>query len=115
MDWFDERYDLGLSIAGHRDLTAYLELVGDGVDGYEDTMFTLEAEMEEFSFFLSAFEFFEDSDSSLVCAALFSSGRDQLDGFVLLSEQSIAFVECFCHVDFDRFEASFGFVHSCLP
>ena len=65
--------------------------------------------------FLSAFEFFEDSDPSLVCAALFSSGRDQLDGFVLLSEQSIAFVACFCHVGFDRFEASFGFVHSCLP
>jgi cytochrome c peroxidase len=59
VEWFDERYGLGLSSEEQSHLTTYLELVGDGVDGYEDTMFTLEAEMEEFSFFLSAFEFLD--------------------------------------------------------
>ena len=43
-------------------LTAYVETVGDGVDAYEDTNSYLDAEMEEFSFFLSAFEFLGEKD-----------------------------------------------------
>ncbi|MCH9649051.1 MAG: cytochrome C [Deltaproteobacteria bacterium] len=56
-DWFNERYDLGLSEVDLGDLTAYLEVIGDGVDPYEDTLHTLESELEEFDFFLSAYEF----------------------------------------------------------
>ena len=54
--WFDEHYGLGLAAAEVADLTAYLEAVGSGVDAYEDTIYTLEAELEEFSFFLSTLE-----------------------------------------------------------
>jgi len=57
--WFDGQYDLGLEETEIRDLTAYLEAVGSGVDAYEDTMYTLEAELEEFSFFLSTVELLE--------------------------------------------------------
>ncbi len=56
VEWFDERYGLGLSGDELGDLTAYLEAVGSGVEPYEDTVHTLEAEMEEFSFFLSTYE-----------------------------------------------------------
>jgi hypothetical protein len=54
--WFNRNYRLGLTKRQIDDLTAYVETVGDGTDAYEDTMLTLEAEMEEFSFFLSAYE-----------------------------------------------------------
>ena len=57
--WFDGQYDLGLEETEISDLTAYLEAVGSGVDAYEDTMYTLEAELEEFSFFLSTIELLE--------------------------------------------------------
>jgi len=55
-EWFNDAYHLGLTESERSDLTAYLETVGDGTDAYEDTVFTLDAEMEEFSFFLSAYE-----------------------------------------------------------
>jgi hypothetical protein len=57
VEWFDERYDLSLAADEVADLTSYLEVVGSGVDAYEDTVYTLEAELEEFSFFLSTWEF----------------------------------------------------------
>jgi hypothetical protein len=53
----DALYGLGLSPPEIHDLTAYLEAVGDGVEAREDTVHTLESEMEEFHFFLSAYEF----------------------------------------------------------
>ena len=56
VEWFDERYTLKLSEAEVADLTAYLKTVGDGVDAYEDTVYTLASELEEFSFFLSAYD-----------------------------------------------------------
>ena len=56
-EWFNERFDLSLSAAQLDDLTAYVETVGEGLEAYEDSIFTLEAELEEFSFFLSAYEF----------------------------------------------------------
>jgi hypothetical protein len=59
VDWFNEHNGLGLSERELSDLTAYVETVGDGVEAYEDTTHTLDAEMEEFSFFLSAYEFLE--------------------------------------------------------
>ncbi|MEM7351706.1 MAG: cytochrome c peroxidase, partial [Acidobacteriota bacterium] len=58
--WFNERFELGLSEAEIEDLTAYVETLGEGIEAYEDTLHTLEAELEEFSFFLSAYEFLED-------------------------------------------------------
>lgn len=53
---FNEHYDLRLTDSELADLTTYVEAVGEGVDAYEDTVHTLEAELEEFSFFLSAYE-----------------------------------------------------------
>ncbi len=61
-EWFNETYRLGLGESELRDLTAYVETVGDGADAYEDTNYYLDAEMEEFSFFLSAFEFLEEKN-----------------------------------------------------
>jgi cytochrome c peroxidase len=59
-EWFNRRYRLGLTKAQIDDLTAYVETVGDGVEAYEDTTHTLDAELEEFSFFLSAYETLRD-------------------------------------------------------
>ena len=56
-EWFNQTYALRLSTAELDDLTAYVETIGGGVDAYEDTLLTLEAEMEEFKFFLSSYEF----------------------------------------------------------
>jgi cytochrome c peroxidase len=61
-EWFNETYGLGLGESELSDLTAYVETVGDGADAYEDTIYYLDAEMEEFSFFLSAFEFLEEKN-----------------------------------------------------
>ena len=55
-DWFNDRYVLDLTEQDRNDLTAYLEAIGDGTEAYEDTVFTLEAEMEEFIFFLSTYQ-----------------------------------------------------------
>ncbi len=59
VEWFDTRFSLGLGPGEVADLVAYLETVGDGVEAYEDTVHTLEAEMEEFGFFLSTWELLE--------------------------------------------------------
>ena len=61
-EWFNETYDLQLSDSDIDDLTAYLETVGDGIEPYEDTVHYLDAEMEEFFFFLSAFEFLDEKN-----------------------------------------------------
>ncbi len=54
--WFNTTYSLDLDEGELADLTAYLEVIGGGVEGYEDTLHTLDSELEEFSFFLSAYE-----------------------------------------------------------
>jgi cytochrome c peroxidase len=61
-EWFNRNYRLGLTKRQIDDLTAYVETIGDGVEPYEDTLLTLEAEMEEFSFFLSAYETLRDKN-----------------------------------------------------
>jgi cytochrome c peroxidase len=71
VEWFDARYTLELSDEEVADLTAYLETVGDGVDAYEDTLHTLDAELEEFSFFLSTYD------------TLQSRGKEELVGITL--------------------------------
>jgi cytochrome c peroxidase len=63
-DWFNNTYKLGLSEAELDDLTAYVETVGDGVDAYEDSPYYLDAELEEFSFFLSTFEFLDSRNKT---------------------------------------------------
>lgn len=55
-EWFNRQFKLGLSRKDIDDLTAYVEAVGDGVLGVEDTIYTLESELEEFKFFLSTYE-----------------------------------------------------------
>lgn len=60
--YFNNYYKLGLSAGKLDDLTAYLETVGDGTEPMEDTIHTLESEMEEFSFFTSAFEFLDEKN-----------------------------------------------------
>ncbi len=55
-EWFNERFKLGLTKKEIDDLTAYVEAVGDGVEGMEDTVHTLASELEEFKFFLSTYE-----------------------------------------------------------
>ncbi len=61
-EWFNKTYDLQLSDSEIDDLTSYLETVGDGIEPYEDTVHYLDAEMEEFFFFLSAFEFLDEKN-----------------------------------------------------
>ena len=56
-DWFNERFGLGLTERELGDLTSYVETVGDGIEPFEDTWHTLERELEEFGFFLSAYEY----------------------------------------------------------
>ena len=70
-EWFNETFELGLSEDELADLTAYVETVGSGTDAYEDTTFTLEAEMEEFSFFLSAYELLDRRDRTELMAVTF--------------------------------------------
>ncbi len=62
VEWFDSTYSLNLNSKELKELTTYLETVGDGTDAYEDTVYYLDAEMEEFSFFLSAYEFLESKN-----------------------------------------------------
>ena len=61
-EWFNNTYQLGLTSSELDDLTTYVETVGDGIDAYEDTPYILEAEMEEFGFFLSTFEFLDEKN-----------------------------------------------------
>lgn len=56
-EWFNRRYQLRLTKSQLADLTAYVETIGEGKEAYEDSPLYLDAEMEEFSFFLSAYEF----------------------------------------------------------
>ena len=55
-EWFNTQFKLGLNRKEIDDLTAYVEAVGDGVQGIENTVYTLESELEEFKFFLSTYE-----------------------------------------------------------
>ena len=61
-EWFNNTYKLRLTNKELDDLTAYVETVGDGIEAYEDTVYYLDAEMEEFGFFLSAYEFMEQKN-----------------------------------------------------
>ena len=60
--WFNQKYNLGLNERELNDLTAYLETVGDGIESYEGSPYYLDAEMEEFDFFLSTYEYLKRKD-----------------------------------------------------
>ncbi|MCZ6507640.1 MAG: cytochrome C, partial [Acidobacteria bacterium] len=72
-EWFNDHYELGLGETELEKLTAYVETVGSGVDAYEDTLHTLEAELEEFSFFLSTYEFLKQRQHSELIAITFKT------------------------------------------
>ncbi len=57
IDFFDTEYSLELTNGEKSDLNAYLEAIGGGDEPFEDSIYTLEPEMEEFSFFLSSYEY----------------------------------------------------------
>ncbi|MCH7471681.1 cytochrome C [bacterium] len=61
-EWLNSWFKLGLDEQRLDDLTAYVESVGEGVDPYEDSPYYLDAEMEEFSFFLSTYEYLRAQD-----------------------------------------------------
>ncbi len=73
VEWFNMTFGLGLDRREIDDLTAYVETVGDGADAYEDTSYYLDAEMEEFSFFLSAFEFLDQKQKPQLMAMTFQT------------------------------------------
>ncbi len=57
VEWFDKQFKLKLTLREVGDLTAYLNTIGEGTEAYEGTPYYLDAEMEEFSFFLSTYDF----------------------------------------------------------
>lgn len=73
VEWFNDNHGLGMKRREIDDLTAYLDTVGDGVDAYEDTSYYLDAEMEEFSFFLSAYEFLKEKDKPKLMTITFET------------------------------------------
>ena len=72
-EWFNTTFGLGLTERDLSDLTAYVQTVGDGIDAYEDSVYYLDAEMEEFSFFLSAFEFLAEKNKPELMNATFQT------------------------------------------
>jgi len=62
LKWFNEHFNLDLKKGEMQDLTAYVDTVAEGVDAYEDSPIYLDAEMEEFSFFLSAYEYLKEKN-----------------------------------------------------
>ncbi len=78
VDWFNDRYALALSDAERADLTAYVEAVGAGEEAYEDTLFTLEAELEEFTFFLSSYEYIQEIGDTELAALLFKTVEQEI-------------------------------------
>ena len=77
-EWFNTTYQLALSDSELDDLTAYVETVGDGVEAYEDSPLYLDAEMEEFSFFLSAVEFLDEKKKPELMDATFQTVASEI-------------------------------------
>ena len=71
VEWFDREFELRLRPKEIAQLTAYLQTVGDGVDAYERSRYYLEAEIEEFSFFLSTYEYLKRIDKRKLITTTF--------------------------------------------
>jgi hypothetical protein len=76
--WFNKRFKLGLTKQEIGDLTAFVEAVGDGVEAYEDSIYTLEPEMEEFSFFLSTYDFLKEKKKPELITVLLKTVADEI-------------------------------------
>ncbi len=57
--WFNQRFSLGLGEKEVKDLTSYLEEVGEGLDPYEKGGDSLVDELDELETFLSTYEYLE--------------------------------------------------------
>ena len=78
-EWFNNTYSLGLTNDELRDLTTYVEAIASGVDPVEDSMYTLASEMEEFKFFLSAYDYLKQMDRPEVMNVLFQTVALEID------------------------------------
>lgn len=77
--WFNAEHGLDLSDGEQADLTSYLETIGGGEEAFEDTMFTLDAEMEEFSFFLSSYDYAKQLGKSGIASMIFQTIATEID------------------------------------
>lgn len=77
--WFNRTFELALSRQEIADLTAYLETVGDGTEAYEDTVYTLDAELEEFSFFLSTYDYIKRMGNPGLMSLTFQTIATEID------------------------------------
>ncbi len=77
-EWFNGKFNLGLTPKEMDDLTAYVEAVGDGVESYETSIYTLAPELEEFSFFLSTYEFLKQRKKPHLVTVLLETVIDEL-------------------------------------
>jgi cytochrome c peroxidase len=73
VEWFDAQFSLEWSTEERDDLTAYLTAIGGGEDPYEDTVYTLESEMEEFKFFLSSYDYIREINQPELASVLFNT------------------------------------------
>lgn len=71
--WFNTEFTLDLDESEVADLTEYLSVIGDGEEAFEDTLFTLEAEMEEFSFFLNSYEYVKSIGKLEMASTIFQT------------------------------------------
>ncbi len=77
-NWFNKKFHLGLTKKELDDLTAYVEAISDGLEAQEDTIFTLEAELEEFKFFLSTYSFLKQRKKRKLITILLRTVADEL-------------------------------------
>lgn len=77
-NWFNQKFQLGLTKKELNDLTSYVETISDGVEAQEDTIFTLEAELEEFKFFLSTYSFLKQQKKRKLITILLRTVADEI-------------------------------------
>ena len=76
--WFNKQFNLGLTKQDIDDLTAYVEAVSEGIEPYEDSIYTLEPELEEFKFFLSTYEFLKERKKKDLITVLLRTVSDEI-------------------------------------
>lgn len=79
IEFFDKEYTLGLSLREKSDLNEYLEVIGGGDEPIEDSIYTLEPEMEEFTFFLSSYEYLKALKKSELVGMIFETISAEID------------------------------------
>lgn len=77
--WFNTEHELELTNEEESDLIAYLEAIGGGEDAFEDTLYTLDAEMEEFSFFLSSYDYAKKLGKSDINSMIFQTIETEIE------------------------------------